>query len=675
MMGGGDGAPPAGGLSFPSASAFPPHLPSVLPSGAPGVSDLAPPVLMNPGLMGLALGLGGAPTAVGGAFGAQPGPRPSGPEGKAAEAAGANGWTEHVGKDGRRYYYNAATQQSQWEKPEAMMTEEEKKVYNKLGWIKYSTAEGKEYWFSSYTKKSTWTTPKEVDEYLKQLEEEKEEWPKFTNKTEARRWIVKLFELKKFPPRINWENAVKFLETDKRWESFKILTRGERKQSFSEFMSQRQKKTADSTRKKRQEARDALAQALQNWEELAPGTTYIAMADKMHEQEWWTFLTEQERDDFFQDYMEEFDKRHRELFKKKRKKDVETVEKILDKRSAEFDYRRKWVDVRDELFAIPELSTVLRLDILQVWENWVEHGYADERRNRRHVVFRRERKRRDAFRSLLDEAAKKGELTAKTEWPDFVAQIVNDPRYYQMVGQGGSTPRELFEDAVDNLKEEYQRQKPVILDCLKRAGLELDSPSLTFEEFYSALCTCEGMKGVSLMNAKLTFESLTSPARDRGRSGEHGAASGTRNPVATEDVSRRESTSPRRTTACRALLARETKETRVGGHSGSATSSRRRRDSPRGRDRERETERESSRKDGSSSSSSYSGSSLRGEGRGRERRSASRQTERDGPGDRHRGRSRSREGERKRRRSHASSRSSSPRGKGRKDDGKRKRRH
>lgn len=41
------------------------------------------------------------------------------------------------------------------------------------------------------------------------------------------------------------------LEADKRWESFKILSRGERKQSFSEFMSQRQKKTADSTRKKK----------------------------------------------------------------------------------------------------------------------------------------------------------------------------------------------------------------------------------------------------------------------------------------------------------------------------------------------------------------------------------------------------------------------------------------
>nr|CCA30114.1 hypothetical protein NCLIV_070050 [Neospora caninum Liverpool]CEL71360.1 TPA: hypothetical protein BN1204_070050 [Neospora caninum Liverpool] len=655
MMGGADGAPPSGGLAFPSASTFPAHLPSVLPPGAPGVSDLnAPPVLMNRGLMGLALGLGGAPTAVG-AFGAPPVPRPAGPEGTAGEASGASGWTEHTGKDGRRYYYNAT---SQWEKPEAMMSDEEKKVYNKLGWIKYSTAEGKEYWFNSYTKKSTWSTPKEVDEYLKQLEEEKEVWPKFTNKAEARRWIVKLFELKKFPPRINWENAVKFLEADKRWESFKILTRGERKQYFSEFMSQRQKKTADSTRKKKQEARDALSQALQKWQELAPGTTYIAMADKMHEEDWWNFLTEQERDDFFQDYMEEFDKRYRELFKKKRKKDVEMMG------------RRPRRAVRH--------SGAVNGAQARRFANWVEHGYADERRKRRHVVFRRERKRRDAFRALLDEAAKKGELTAKTDWPDFVAQIVNDPRYYQMVGQGGSTPRELFDDAVDQLKEEYQKQKCVAIECLKKAGLELDSPSLTFEEFYSVLCTCEGMKGVSLVNAKLTFESLTSPPGDRGRSRERGAVGGTRggDPVETGDASRRESLSPSQTTASRAPLMRETKETPSGlTRSASTTSSRRRRDSLRGRERERECERGSCRKNRSSSSSYSGSSSSRAEGRGWERRSASRQTERDGPGDRDRARSRSREGERKRRRSHASSRSASPRGRGRKDDGKRKRRH
>lgn len=44
----------------------------------------------------------------------------------------------------------------------------------------------------------------------------------------------------------------------------------------------------------------------------------------------------------------------------------------------------------------------------RVWENWVEHGYGEERRKRRLALFRRERKRRDAFRSLLDEAVQKG---------------------------------------------------------------------------------------------------------------------------------------------------------------------------------------------------------------------------------------------------------------------------
>ncbi|PFH33199.1 hypothetical protein BESB_083980 [Besnoitia besnoiti] len=630
---GGSGPPGTGGFSFPSAS----FMPQVLPAAGSGVSGGSPSVIMPPTLMGLGLGLG-SPSAPSGSFGAQAAGGDGTPKGDSAN----NGWTEHVGKDGRKYYYNASTQQSQWEKPECLMTEEEQKVYHKLGWIKYATAEGKEYWFNSYTKKSTWSTPKEVDECLRHLAEEKEEWPKFTNKAEARRWIVKLFELKRFPPRINWENAVKFLEADKRWESFKILTRGERKQSFSEYMSQRQKKSADTTRKKKQEARAAFTEALQKWDDIVPGTTYIMMADKMNEEDWWRSLTEQERDDCFQDYMEEFEKRYRELYKKKRKKDVETVEEILEKRSAQFDCRRKWMEVKDELFAIPELATVLKLDILQVWENWVEHGFAGERKKRRHVVFRRERKRRDAFRALLDEAAKKGELTFKTEWREFVAHVVNDPRYYQMVGQGGSTPRELFEDAVENVKEEYQKQKAVIKDCLKKIDLDLESPTLTFEKFYSALCACDGMKGVSLVNAKLAFESLASaaapPPRNEREAEGPGAAAEAR------PSARRGSRSRGRSTASWAPPAKETPT--ASGASGS--SSRRKRDGSRGRDGDRGGASSAGKRSSSSSSSS-----ARADGRAERERDA----------------------ERKRRRSH-SSRSSSPRRRGKRDDENlRKRRH
>lgn len=112
---------------------------------------------------------------------------------------GGGGWT----RTERRTYVTIVssflqTKESQWEKPDCMMSEEERKIFHKLGWSEYKTAgtttggggaetpggkaegagggdqaggggggEPKTYWFNVYSKKSVWSMPKEVEEYLK----------------------------------------------------------------------------------------------------------------------------------------------------------------------------------------------------------------------------------------------------------------------------------------------------------------------------------------------------------------------------------------------------------------------------------------------------------------------------------------------------------------------------
>lgn len=210
-----------------------------------------------------------------------------------------DGWTEHVSKEGRKYYYNTLTQESQWGKPLSLQTPEEAHILLKTGWQEFCSADGKSYWFHSATKRSVWSTPKEVEEMLKSLQEEREDWPQFKSKEEAKTFLVKLFELKKFPPRISWENASKILESDRRWSSFAILTRGERKQTFAEYMGSRGKRAAEEERQKRKRAKDLMVQSMLEWKELNFKTTYIDVADRFHFEEWWTWMQESERDEFF----------------------------------------------------------------------------------------------------------------------------------------------------------------------------------------------------------------------------------------------------------------------------------------------------------------------------------------------------------------------------------------
>lgn len=70
-------------------------------------------------------------------------------------------WTEHTAPDGRTYFYNTATKQSSWEKPDSLKTEAEKLLAS-CPWKEF-TDNGKSYYHNTVTKESVWTIPKVLD--------------------------------------------------------------------------------------------------------------------------------------------------------------------------------------------------------------------------------------------------------------------------------------------------------------------------------------------------------------------------------------------------------------------------------------------------------------------------------------------------------------------------------
>lgn len=72
-------------------------------------------------------------------------------------------WTEHKAPDGRTYYYNSATRQSVWEKPDDLKTPAEL-LLSKCSWKEYRSESGKTYYHNVDTKESHWTMPKELEE-------------------------------------------------------------------------------------------------------------------------------------------------------------------------------------------------------------------------------------------------------------------------------------------------------------------------------------------------------------------------------------------------------------------------------------------------------------------------------------------------------------------------------
>ncbi len=102
-----------------------------------------------------------------------------------SDTASKPAWTEHKAPDGRTYYYNAATRQSVWEKPDELKTEAEL-MLSKCPWKEYTSEQGKVYFHNTKTKESVWTVPKELQDLKDKIEKEKEETAKTEeNKGEA----------------------------------------------------------------------------------------------------------------------------------------------------------------------------------------------------------------------------------------------------------------------------------------------------------------------------------------------------------------------------------------------------------------------------------------------------------------------------------------------------------
>ncbi|CAI6242251.1 unnamed protein product [Periconia digitata] len=84
-------------------------------------------------------------------------------------------------KAGDKYYYvNNSTKQTTWEKPEELMTDEERALAN-TNYVEYTSANGQKYWAHKETRETTWTMPDEVAENMKRIQAQRPPPPTGSN--------------------------------------------------------------------------------------------------------------------------------------------------------------------------------------------------------------------------------------------------------------------------------------------------------------------------------------------------------------------------------------------------------------------------------------------------------------------------------------------------------------
>nr|BAN65826.1 WW domain containing protein [Babesia bovis] len=419
-------------------------------------------------------------------------------------------WTEHVSKDGRRYFYNQQTKKSQWEKPDELKTDLERKIESRTNWKQFETAEGKVYYYNSVTRQSVWSKPQEVLDVISEHERE-ELSTKENAKVAFSRWLEEF----NFTRRTTWDMAVRLLEVNERWPKFAILTKGEKKQLFSEFTSQAQRRHHEEMRRKRGMIGDLIINEWEKWEELKPYTTYVEFAERCHTREWWTWADEKTRDGIFQETMERMDHELKERQRERRRVSMEKLE--AEKEKLVTDDMPQWPNVKRQFTGFEGLHL---LDILECHQVVFKRHYRNHVKEAEKRAYRAQRKRRQHFVAFLEDCVAKGTINGRTVFEDFIKAHSTEAMYLDIVGQPGSTPYDLFKDVHSPIRKQYKIERENVKQLINQGILDRGASLADYERI------CVGNKACSPENVALIHESLRrrlhSERRNRSLSAEEG---------------------------------------------------------------------------------------------------------------------------------------------------------
>lgn len=142
----------------------------------------------------------------------------------------------------------------------------------------------------------------------------------------------------------------------------------------------------------------------------------------------------------------------------------------------------RWRAAHDLIISSPafrsdkDLQKIEVLDMIKVYEDYaykLEQEHKEESRKLKIEATRNARKAREGFKALLKELDHNGELTRTSKFKDTYPKIKNDERYIALLGLSGSSPLELWMDAVDDIGEEVERAAEKINNALSKVDKKI----------------------------------------------------------------------------------------------------------------------------------------------------------------------------------------------------------
>lgn len=434
-------------------------------------------------------------------------------------ADASTSWKEYTAKDGRKYYYNKDTKESKWTVPEelakaraaAQAAAKPQPVVQAVPLSATPVAVPttapvvaavpaaaapeqppvtKPPPTAAATAAATTTAVPaaapaaaspvaNADKATPAAKEDKNEGFQYATKAEAKEGFKGLLRECGVNSDWSWEQAMRKIVSDKRYGALKSL--GEKKACFNEYLQQRKREEREEARQRLRQARDDFTAMLEESTEVTVLTKFTRAVHIFEKDPRWKAVTSsREQEELFMDHLRERDRKEREAKRAARQAGRAAFHKLLDADTS-IKAGTSWRKVQERLSGEEAFKAIDRIDALDVFQEHhreLERREQEEKEREKEARRFQERKNRDAFTELLHEHKAEGLLTIRMRWKEYASAVKEEEAYLAVVSNlSGSRPRELFEDVMEEVEEEYEGSRGVMKEAVKSGSVAVTTES------------------------------------------------------------------------------------------------------------------------------------------------------------------------------------------------------
>lgn len=453
-------------------------------------------------------------------------------------------WKEYKSDQGKTYYHNISTKESVWTVP-AELAELQAKITAELAAAvmppmpplllppvlpimaapvenSVSTPGSNENSSSAMDQAMAATLASiEVPDVPDVVEVYREKSPEliieFKDKKEAIEAFKDFLREKNVPSSANWDQCVKIISKDSRYNSFKKIQ--EKKQAFNAYKTQKIKDEREEHRIRVKLAKENLEKFLMATDKIDSTVKFYKCEEIFGSMEVWKTVPDSDRRDIYDDCVFALMKREKEEARVLKKRNMRVLRELLESMTS-IQHTTTWAEAQVLLLENSAFKNDVDLlgmdkeDALIVFEEHIrtlETEEVEEKERDKKRQKRLSRKNRDSFLALLDTLHEEGKLTSMSLWVELYPIISADSRFSAMLGQNGSTPLDLFKFYVENLKARFHDEKKIIKEILKEKDFHVEAIT-SFEDFATIVCEDKRSATLDAGNVKLTYNSLLEKA-------------------------------------------------------------------------------------------------------------------------------------------------------------------